>query len=174
MAEALAKVKNPADEEPSFAKATEGKGRVALERSRIENLEENLLGFILKYPEHIDSLKNLETEYFVSPIAKKIFQELKKRKSGEVIDLKELQKKILPLNFYYLDHIMFQVEHYNLDKKEVIKEINFCIREIKSNHFKKKLSEISLAIKKSEREGDKKMVKKLTEEFNKLSKEMIK
>jgi len=180
IAEVLAKVKSP--EESSYTEASEGKGKVALEKSRFQNLEENLLGFILKYPEHLERLKNLETEYFTNPITQKIFEELKKftpldskHLTGQKeIDLKELQKKTLPLQPYYLDHIIFQIEHYNLEKKDILKEINFCIKEIKSNYFKKKLSEISLAIKRTERDRDGKMVKKLTEEFNKLSKEMIK
>ena len=163
MAEVLAKVKR-GDESSSQPVADQLKAG----KSRLQNLEENLLGLILKYPEHLERLQNLETEYFTNQITQKIFQELKK---FTPLDSKHL-KKILPLQPYYLDHIIFQIEHYNLDKKEVIKEINFCIREIKSNYFKKKLSEISLAIKKAEREGDKKMVKKLTEEFNKLSKEI--
>jgi DNA primase len=172
MAEALTKVKSPADEDGSPSVVPHGgtkeeKGRVVLEKLRIQNLEENLLGFILKYPEHLEHLKNLETEYFTNQITQKVFQHLVGQKSGQP------PQPYPPVGETgYLDHIMFQVEHYNLDKKEVIKEINFCIKEIKSNYFKKKLSEISLAIKRAEREGDKKIVKKLTEEFNKLSKEL--
>ena len=175
--EALAKVKI-SGEEPSFVptsvKTTEGKGKVALKKSRLQNLEENLLGFILKYPEHLDCLKkNLTSEYFTTPVTQKIFQELKKQKSGKEIDVKKFQKEILPDQPYYLEHIVFQIEHYNLEDKNVLKETNFCLKEIKSNYFKKKLSEISLAIKRAEREGDKKGTKKLTEGFNKLSKELI-
>lgn len=183
LAEALAKVR-VSEEESAFISAsigtTAGKGRIALEKSRLENLEENLLGFVLKYPEHLDCLKNnLKIKYFISPVTQKIFQELKKQKSGsptgetgKEIDLKELQKKVLLLQPYYLEHIIFQIEHYNLENKDIVKEINFCIKEIKLNYFKRKLSEISLAIKKAEREENKKGVKKLTKEFNKFSKEI--
>ncbi len=169
--EALAKVRI-SEEAPAFAEATAGKGRVALEKSRLENLEENLLGFVLKYPEHLECLKKIDQHYFTNQVSQKIFQELKKQKPAKEIDLKEFQKKVLPLQPYYLEHIIFQIEHYNLENKDVIKEINFCIKEIKSNYIKRKLSDLSLAIKRAEREGDGKGVKKLSEEFNKLSKEM--
>lgn len=178
--EALSKVRGP-EEQPYQPTADQpasrqggpkaGKSRL---QNRLQNLEENLLGFILKYPEHLDCLKkNLTSEYFTTPVTQKIFQGLKKQKSGKEIDVKKFQKEILLDQPYYLEHIVFQIEHYNLEDKDVLKEIDFCLKEIKSNYFKKKLSEISLAIKRAEREGDKKGTKKLMEEFNKLSKELI-
>ncbi len=171
--EALTKVKRLDEriDEPSFVKTSEGK--ITLEKSRLQSLEENLLGFILKHPEHLELLKTgLLSEYFSNPVTQKIFQELKKQKSG--FDLKEFQKKVLPDQPYYLEHLIFQIEHYNLEGKDILKEIIFCINDIKSNCLKKKLSKLSLAIKKAEREKNKKEVKKLTEEFNKLSQELIK
>jgi len=178
--EALSKVRGP-EEQPYQPTADQpasrqggpkaGKSRL---QNRLQNLEENLLGFILKYPEHLDCLKkNLTSEYFTTPVTQKIFQALKKQKSGKEIDVKKFQKEILPDQPYYLEHIVFQIEHYNLEDKDILKETDFCLKEIKSNYFKKKLSEISLAIKRAEKEGDKKGTKKLTEEFNKLSKELI-
>jgi DNA primase len=178
--EALSKVRGP-EEQPYQPTADQpasrqggpkaGKSRL---QNRLQNLEENLLGFILKYPEHLDCLKkNLTSEYFTTPVTQKIFQALKKQKSGKEIDVKKFQKEILPDQPYYLEHIVFQIEHYNLEDKDILKETDFCLKEIKSNYFKKKLSETSLAIKRTEREGDKKGTKKLTEEFNKLSKELI-
>jgi len=183
LVEALAKVKS--QDESLYTKASEGKGRAALKKSRLQILEENLLGLVLKYPEHIDCLKkNLKPKYFTNAITQKIFQELTKQKSnktrlpashrgesaGRKIDLKEFQKKVLADKPYYLDHIILQIEHYELEDKDVLKEVDFCIKEIKSNYLKKKLSELSLAIKKAEREGNIKEVKKLMGEFNKLLK----
>ena len=171
--EALSKVRGTEEQpyQPTVDQPKAGKSRL---QNRLQNLEENLLGFILKYPEHLDCLKkNLTLEYFTTPVTQKIFQELKKQKSGKEIDVKKFQKEILPDQPYYLEHIVFQIEHYNLEDKDVLKETDFCLKEIKSNYFKKKLSETSLAIKRAEREGDKKGIKKLTEEFNKLSKELI-
>ncbi len=162
--EALNKVKIPG--ESSYQPAADSASRSPKLQTRLQNLEENLLGFVLKYPEHLGLLKkNLKSEYFTNPLTQKVFQKLKKQKKNEKIDL--------PDQPYYIEHIVFQIEHYDLEDKDILKEINFGIKEIKLNYFKKKLSELSLAIKRAEREGDKKDAKKLSEEFNKLSKELI-
>jgi len=180
--EALAKVKildeysyaNPAHRQEG---ASEGRGQVALKKLQLQSLEENLLGLALKYPEYLEVLKeNLTLKYFTSPMAGKIFQYLKKQKfdrtclpAGRKINLKKIQKEVLPNQPYYIAHVIFQIEHYDLEEKDVLKEINFCIKALKSNYFKKNLAELSLAIKKAEREKNKKEIKNLTKEFNKLS-----
>ena len=193
--EALAKVKIP--DEPGLAKAMQGKGLPTLKKSHIQGLEENLLGLVLKYPEYLDYLKkNLNSDYFTTRIIQEIFQELIKQKPiklaqdpsadktgpsiseagqpapGWKINLKEFQKKVLPNKPHYLNQAIFQIEHYDLEGKDIAKEIKFYIKAIKSNYFKKKLSELSLAIKKAEEEKDKKGIKKLTKEFDNLSKEL--
>ena len=186
--EALAKVKIP--DELALTENITGKGLPLLKKSHIQSLEENLLGFVLKYPEHLDYLKkNMDSDYFTTQITQKIFQELIKQKpsklaqnipanktgksvSGWKINLKEFQKKVLPNKPHYLNQAIFQIEHYKLEGKEITKEIKFYIKAIKSNYFKKKLSELSLAIRKAEREENKKGVKKLTKEFGDLSKEL--
>jgi len=171
--EALAKVRIAGDESP-YTEAGLTKSRRELSKSRLQSLEENLLGFVLKHPEYLDLVKKgLSLDYFTTEFTKKIFKELKKSKSNKEMDLKKLQKKILPDQPYYLNHIVFQVEHYNLESKDIEKEINFCIKEIKSNYFKKKLSDLSLSIKKAEREGNKKEAQKLIKEFDKLSKKLV-
>ncbi len=164
--EALAKVRNPSESsyQPTADHPKAGK-------SRIQSLEENLLGFVLKYPEHIDYVKkNLEQKYFTNATTQKVFQELKKQKSNKKTNLKEFQKKVLSDKPYYINHIIFQIEHYNLEDKDVFKEIEFYTKEIKSDYLKKKLSELSLVIKKAEREGDRKELEKLKKEFNNLLK----
>jgi len=171
---ALAKVRLLGEENQLLFDKAISKGGIALEKSRLQSIEEILLGLILKYPVHLDILKNnMILEYFSNSITQKIFQALHKQEVGDEIDLIEFQKKVVPDLPYYLNHIIFQVEHYSLEPKEIIKQINFCIKEIKSNYLKRRLSDVSLMIKKFEREKNKQEVKKLIEEFNKLSKELI-
>lgn len=151
--EALGKVKTPnelIENKSASAKADK--------KSRRQNIEENLLGLVLKYPENLEYLKkNLKPGHFLFPQTKKIFQSLKKNTT-------KTEKS------YYLDHIIFQVEHYELEGKDILKEIKFYTQELITDYNKKKLSEKSLAIKEAESKGDKKQVKKLTEEFNNLLK----
>jgi len=171
--EALAKVKIAGDESSARAEVSSTKSRAELSKSRLQNLEENLLAFVLKYPDYLElAEENLNSAYFTTEFVRKIFGELRKQKTKK-IDLKKLQKKALPDQPYYLDHLMFQIEHYNLeDKKDIEKEINFYIREIKSNYLKKELASLSLLIKKAEREGDKKRVQKLRKKIDKLTKQL--
>jgi len=147
-----------------------GVDRASLKKSRLENIEQNLLGLVLKYQEYLDLVKSkLKPEDFTNMITRKVFEYVKKQKAKK-IDCKKIQEKVLLDQPYYIDHIIFQVEHYNLEKKDILKEINFCLNEIKKYHIKEKASKISLAIKRAEQEKNKKEVEKLKKQFNNLVK----
>jgi len=174
LTEALAKVKI-AGEDSYFSQENQSfKNKIELNRLRLQNQEENLLGLVLGYPEHLNYLiDNVNLNYFTNEITKKIFQSLKKQKSSDKINIEKIKKEALPNQPYYIDHIIFQIENYDWDDKEVLKEIKFYINNIKSRCLKKVLSEKSLAIKKAEREGNTKEVERLKNEFNNLLKNKI-
>ncbi len=166
--EALAKIKDR--EQGTLSSAPSNISHPILKKSRLKNLEQNLLGLVLKYQEHLDLIRDrLKPEDFTSPTTRKVFEYIKKEKAKK-INHKKIQDKVLSNQPYYIDHIIFQVEHYNLEKKDILKEINFCLNEIKKYHMKQKASEISLAIKKAEQEEDKKQVEKLKKQFSNLIK----
>lgn len=171
LTEALAKVKIAGEDFRSSQDTQTFKDKMELNRLRLQNQEENLLGLVLKYPEHLEYfLHNVNLNYFTNEVTKKVFQSLKKQKSSDKIDIEKIKKEVLPNQPYYIEHIIFQIENYDLDDKEILKEIKFYINNIKSRHLKQALSEKSLAIKKAESEGDKKEVEKLKKEFNNLLK----
>ena len=58
-------------------------------------------------------------------------------------------------------------------EQEPEKEIQICLKEIKNLEIKKKLDQFSLAIKKAEEDKNQKQVELLTEEFNKLTQELL-
>jgi len=166
--EALTKIENR--EQGILSSTFSSIDRASLKKSRLENIEQNLLGLVLKYQEHLELIKSkLKSEDFTNITTRKVFEYIKKQKVKK-IDHKKIQEKILLDQPYYIDHIIFQVEHYNLEKKDILKEINFCLNEIKKYHIKQKASEISLAIKKAEQEKNKKQVEKLKKQFNNLVK----
>ncbi len=170
--QALNRVKT-AGEGREVTEASQSKKNTISLRSRMQTLEENLLGLLLKHPQHLDiAKKELKEIDFTKEMTRKIFKELKSRKSNK-ININQLQKKILSNQPYYLDHIIFQIEHYDLEEEDILKEINFCIKELKSNRFKKELSKISSAIKGAEEENNKREKEKLTKKFNNLSKKLI-
>ena len=138
---------------------------VVSQKSRIENLEEYLLGLALKYSKHFDYLKkDFKENLFTTPDLKKLFHDLK-------------SKKKLSLEQDYLKkHLIFKVEHCDLEEKHILEEINCCIKEIKTNKIKEEMSEISLELKELENQpkADSPKRRKLTTKFSKLAQELNK
>jgi len=131
------------------------------ERSRIEELEEILLGLVLKYPEHLEYLnKNFHDSLLNTEELKKFVKKIKSREIDSAEDK------------FLANYLIFKVEHLELEEKDVLKEMDFCIRELKVNHLKEKLAQISLEMKESESTGEKDELKKLTEKFCALAEEL--
>ena len=59
-----------------------------------------------------------------------------------------------------------------IEEKEILAEIQFCLREIKSSEIKNKLDQISQEIKKAEEVKDLGKIEKLSQEFNQLATEL--
>jgi DNA primase len=118
-----------------------------VQKSRTENLEEYLLGLVLKYPKHQEYLKK---------------------------SFKEIFLKISKLKTDVKNYLIFKIEHCNLEEKDVLEEIDCCIRELKTNKIKQEMKEISLDIKEVEQKKDKKGSAKLTKKFSKLANELAK
>jgi len=59
-----------------------------------------------------------------------------------------------------------------VDNFEPEKEIKFCFSQLRKRYLRQKLNQLNLAIAEAEDKGDKVSLKKLTEEFDKLSKQI--
>ena len=133
------------------------------QKSRIKELEEYILGLVLKYPKHVDYFKkNFKENFLTNSELKKVYRNLKSKKK---VSSEETQLR---------NYLIFKVEHCNLEEKYVLEEIDCCIREIKTNKMKQEMSEISLDIKQAEERKDKTKLKKLTKKFSKLAQELNK
>ena len=131
------------------------------ERSRIKELEEILLGLVLKYPEHLEYLnKNFHDSLLNTEELKKFVKNIKEN------NIKSEQDKFLA------NYLIFKVEHLNIEEEEILKEMDFCICELKKNHLKEELVEISLNIKEAENNKNKEELQKLNEKFCKLAEEL--
>jgi len=131
------------------------------ERSRIKELEEILLGLVLKYPEHLEYLNKNFYESLLNT------EELKKFvKNIKMDNVKSEEDKFLA------NYLIFKVDHLNIEEKEVLKEMDFCIQELKRNHLKEELIKVSLDIKEAEGVNKKEELKKLNEKFCKLAEEL--
>ncbi|HEB01482.1 MAG TPA: DNA primase [Candidatus Portnoybacteria bacterium] len=166
LVEAIKEVKIPQEEK------FEAKKKERLKKSRVENLEERLLGLLLIYPEKIEQVINQKGSFTNPPFAK-IFKQLK-TSAGKEFDLKDFQKKLPSELSSQLDFLALKVEH-DLDEDEDInldQEIETCLRELESCGLKKELKQLGLDIKRAEDEKDKENLKILTGKFNQLSQEL--
>jgi len=74
------------------------------------------------------------------------------------------------LDFFHYISLKSEIEE--IDEKELVKEVNLCVKEIKSMEIKNKLSQISKEMKKAEEEKKSPETQKLLEEFNSYSKNL--
>ena len=138
------------------------------------NLEEYILGLVLSCSEEKNQCQMESSQIFNNEDLGQIFKEIKKIKEKK-INLNQL-KKNLPINLASrVDHLIFKAEAQKemIEEFEANKEIKFCFNELKKRHLKEKLNQLSLLIKKAENDKDKISLGKLSQEFNKLTKQTI-
>ena len=127
-------------------------------KSRIEELEEHILSLGLKHKKHFDYLnKNLKENLLFKSELRDLFRDLKK------------EKKFSSEQEYLKNYLVFKAEYCDLDEKEVLPEIECCLKEIKTNKIKREMSEISLDLKEAEQGNEKTRLKKLTQKFSNLA-----
>jgi hypothetical protein len=137
------------------------------------NLEEYTLGLALSCPEALRECRKQTYSLFADPNLEKIFDCLKKNRNKK-INLNSF-KKDLPLDLAdKIDSLVFGAEA----QKEIIeefnpkKEITFCFKELKKRYFQEKLNKLNMDIQEAEGKRDNPALKKLTKEFNKLTKQI--
>jgi len=115
---------------------------------RKELLQERLVTLTLKFPQHVNS---------VDDSSKAMITDLKSRAAD---------------NEEFFNYLSLKAEVEELEEKQILPEIQLCLREIQSIEIKEKLDEISKDIKKAEKDQDFQRVEELTKSFNKLTKEI--
>jgi len=130
------------------------------QKSRKELLEERLMTLILKSPQCLSQIDKKFISLF-SPATQEILNNFQNQKNLS-------QENSDSLNYLYLKSEVEEIE-----EKEIVPEIQFCLKEVQSLEIKSKLNEISREIKKAEEDKNPEKVKKLTQEFFQLSKEII-
>ena len=135
------------------------------QKSRKELLEERLIALILKEPQNLNLIEEEKLSSF-SPKGKEILLNLKE-------NIKFPLEKLSQESQDYFNYLSLKSEIEEIDKEAVLEEIKFCLKEIQSLEIKTKLNEISKEIKKAEDEKDSEKIKKLTQDFNQISKELI-
>jgi len=130
-------------------------------KSRRELLEERLLTMILKSPQNLRLIEENNFPFF-SPKGQEI-----------LVNLKNEAKKFSSEVEGYFNYLALKAEVEEIKEKEILPEIQFCLKEIQSLEIKNRLDRISQEIKKAESEKDFQKIEKLTQEFNQLTKNII-
>lgn len=138
------------------------------------NLEEYALGLALTNDKSFKQCEKEACYLFSQPDLEKIFDNLKKNK-GKKINLNNFKKNLPVYLANLVDELAFKAEAQKslTDEFEPDKEIKFCFNQLKKRYLQKKLNDLNLSIQEAESKKDKPSLKKLTEEFNKLSKQII-
>ncbi len=134
-------------------------------KSRKELLEERLVILILKSPQNIEFIKKEKLPQ-LSPQIKEILDSLGENLSP---NQKELDSEMVNM----LNYLTLKAEIEEIEEKDILPEIQCCLREIQSSEIKSKLDQISQDIKKAEGEKDFKKIEKLAQEFKDIANQLI-
>ena len=134
-------------------------------------LEEYVLGLVLAYPKIFKRYKDKLHGLFTDPYLEEIFEIFKKNKIKKN-DLKTLKKNLSDSLFEKTNDIIFKTESQRnlIEEFDPEKEIKFCFIQLQKRSLQGKLNKLNLAMKQAEIKKDKVLIKKLTEDFNKLIK----
>ncbi|MEK7519329.1 MAG: DNA primase [Patescibacteria group bacterium] len=127
-------------------------------KSRPELLEEKLLVLLLKSPQNMNLVLGEES---FSPRAKII-----------LTVLKDEQKPNIGVEEDYFNYLFLKSEIEEIEEKDIVPEIQLCLKEIQFLKTKEKLDTISQRLKEAEFNGDVQAVNELTQEFHQYSKEL--
>ncbi|PIV10461.1 MAG: DNA primase [Candidatus Portnoybacteria bacterium CG03_land_8_20_14_0_80_41_10] len=142
------------------------------------DLEEYLLGLLLVNLKKFKRFKRQPAYLFSNSDLAEIFKNLKKC-SKKRIKLTGFRENLSNDLANQLDELIFKAEARSslLDKSaddfKPTKEIRFCFSQLRDRYWRQKLNQINLSIREAEEKKDKDLCKKLTEEANKLTKQVI-
>ena len=152
------------DEERTLAKKEE------IEKSRKEVLEERVFCLALKSPKALEIISE-DLFSFFSSRGQEILKQLKQEKGDFKAVLAKLQSKDPQGLGGFLDSLALRAEIEDEDEPE--KELKLCLKELKRLFWKERLDELSKEIARTEEDGNQKKIKKLIEEFQEISRNLI-
>jgi len=145
-------------------------------QSRIDGIAERIISFLIKMP----SLKKEVSEYeeYFPENFQKIFEVIKNTSLKKDLSIENLKKVNLPENLInQINQLALRADYETelLERFQVSLDDEFKkeLRELKKEYTKKKLEKIEREIQLAEKNKDKKILKDLMAEFNKLSKKLL-
>jgi len=145
-------------------------------QSRLDGIAERIISFLIKTP----SLKKevFEYEEYFPKNVQKILEVIKNISSKKDLSIENLKKVNLPESLInQINQLSLRADYETelLEKFQVSldDELKKELRELKKECTKKELEKIEREIQLAEKDGDKKILKDLIVEFNKLSKKLL-
>jgi len=132
-------------------------------KSRKELLEERLVTLLIRTPENLSKFKDK-----FSLFSEKIREILVNLKENGCLDTKKLNQETVNL----FNQLTLKSELEEIEEKEIIPEIEYCLKEIQSLEIKNKLDQISKDLKKAEEEKDVKKINDLTQKFRDIASQL--
>jgi DNA primase len=129
------------------------------QKTRKDLLEESLIALLLKNPKNFGLIDKESLVCFSS-------------KSQEALNHLADRENISPELGSFFAYLGIKADLEKIEEKEIVPEIKFCLKGIKSLNVKNEMDEISLQIKGAEAEKNFEKIKSLTEQFNALSKKI--
>lgn len=129
-------------------------------KTKKQVLEERLLTLLFKSPQHLSAVDKEIIPYFSS-------------QTQEIVNNFENLDKISAELSNIVNPLSLKAEIEQIEEEEVLSELEFCLKEIKSLDLKKKLDDISFQIRQAEQEQDIKKIENLSQRFNQLTKKIM-
>ncbi len=143
-----------------------GTNKIKRDISHIPTPEELIIMICINYPEYITKIKQmLEPDQFRSLSLRRIYEKIIEQ--GE---LKNIHELLTPDEISHFTSIMMR---FNIDEDMIEKNIQDCVKKIKSHVLKKRLKEIEMEIKMAEKEGDERLLSELQHTLQNLLKEGV-
>ncbi len=131
-------------------------------KTRRDMLEERITAILFKNKEEIKVLKEDDYSYFSENIAS-IIEGIRDKKEFNTEETEGLNKMVF----------LMEIEYDGSDPKDITKELEESLKELRILVIKNKMSEISSEIKNLEKENNIDEVKKLCDDLQKLSRKIL-
>ena len=147
---------------------------VKVPQTRLNGLEERLLGLCLIYPHFLPELKSVSEEDFDNQQLASIFAELRNLlKQNQIENLSSQLKKSLPPDLkIQIDYLSLKIEQQPIEEAEAKEEIKSCWQELRLIKLKKQLSDLNFEIQEAQTDKQKVKLNLLLGKFHKLSAEL--
>ena len=166
--------------EPKLTDFSKGEDNFKTKKERRNNTEEYLLALLFAHPDLSKDFKSQPSYLFTNSDLAELFKKIKKQKTINPESIQDGLPADLANKINYLvfrNNLSRETKEEESDDFNPKKEIEFCFSQLKDRYCRERLGQINLAIKEAENppaggKKDKNTLKNLTEEFNKICKQM--